>query len=219
MEAKIYNQEGQSEGTIDLPETIFNAPWNPDLVHQVTVGMAANARSGLAHTKNRGEVSGGGKKPWRQKGTGRARHGSSRSPIWRKGGVTHGPRNDRIYTQKINKKMKTKALWTILSAKLRDGEILFLKDLKLAASKTRAAQTIMKTLSGLPGFERLAYSAAGRRTIVALPARDEIIARSFRNLPTAIVAETRNLNPLELLRRKHLIIVDPAKSLPALSRK
>ena len=216
MEAKIYNQEGKMEGTIDLPKAVFNAPWNPDLVHQVTVGMAANARSGRAHTKNRGEVSGGGKKPWRQKGTGRARHGSTRSPLWRKGGVTHGPRNDRIYAQKINKKMKTKALRTILSAKLRDGEILFLKDLKLSAAKTRAAQTILKTLSGLSGFERLNY--AGRRTIVALPARDEAIARSFRNLPSAVVAETRNLNPLELLRRKHLIIVDPAKSLPMLSR-
>src|SRR3989344_9010450 len=216
MKTIVYNQDGKEAGTVILPKETFEIKMSPDLVYQVVTVQMANRRNNLAHTKGRSEVSGGGKKPWKQKGTGRGRHGSIRSPIWRKGGVTHGPRTERIYTQKINKKMKTKALWTILSAKFRDGEILFLKDLKLSAAKTRAAQTILKTLSGLSGFERLNY--ADRRTLVALPARDEMIARSFRNLPSAVVAETRNLNPLELLRRKHLIIVDPAKSLPMLSR-
>jgi len=211
MKVKVYNQEGKSEGTVDLPAAKFDLPWNANLVHQVVVGMEANARLGRAHTKNRGEVSGGGKKPWRQKGTGRARHGSTRSPIWRKGGVTHGPRVDKIYAQKINKKMKTKAFWTIFSAKLRDGEILFLKNLKLATPKTREAQIVLKTLSSLPGFEHLNFRT-GRRTILALPEKNETTMRGFRNLPATVVAETRNLNALELMRYKHLIVVDPAKS-------
>ena len=124
METKIYNQKGKEAGKITLPEEVFGLPWNADLVHQVVTSMLGNARTPVAHTKIRGEVRGGGKKPWKQKGTGRARHGSTRSPIWVGGGVTHGPRNDKIYARKINRKMKAKALYTILSKKAKDGEIL-----------------------------------------------------------------------------------------------
>ena len=95
MESKLYNQKAEEAGKIDLPESVFNLPWNSDLVHQVVVAMTANRRTPLAHTKTRGEVSGGGKKPWRQKGLGKARHGSIRSPIWVGGGVAHGPRKDK----------------------------------------------------------------------------------------------------------------------------
>lgn len=219
MEAKVYNQEGKPEGMIDFPETVFNLPWNADLVHQVVTGMQANERLGLAHTKDRGEVRGGGKKPWRQKGTGRARHGSIRSPLWRKGGVTHGPRNERIYEQKINKKMKQKALFTILSAKLRDGELLFLKDLKLTAPKTKEAQKVLNSLSQIEGFNRLTYPArgrgqrVGRRAIIAVPERDIALSRSFRNLGTVLVSETRNLNPLQLARYRYLVLVGFNKNL------
>src|SRR3989338_1505182 len=97
MESKLYNIKGEAIGTFDAPEKIFGLPWNADLVHQVVVSMQGNARAGVAHTKDRGEVRGGGKKPWQQKGTGRARHGSSRSPIWKSGGGTHGPRQDKNY--------------------------------------------------------------------------------------------------------------------------
>ena len=102
----VYNISGKEVSNVSLPEAIWGVPWNADLVHQVVIGMQANTRTGLANAKMRGEVSGGGKKPWRQKGTGRARHGSTRSPIWKGGGVSHGPRSDKNYDQKINKKTR-----------------------------------------------------------------------------------------------------------------
>ncbi len=206
MEVKVYNQEGKPEGTIDLSESVFNLPWNADLVHQVVTGMQANARLGRAQTKDRGEVRGGGRKPWRQKGTGRARHGSIRSPLWRGGGVTHGPRTERLYGQKINKKMKRQALDVVLSAKLRDGDILFLKNLKLSAPKTREAAAVLKNLG----------RGQGRRTIIAIPDKDDSVRRSFRNLPAVAVEEVRNLNPLGLLRYRYLVVVDPIRSLEVL---
>jgi large subunit ribosomal protein L4 len=112
-------------GKTKLPEGLFGLPWNADLVHQVVVSMQSSARRGTAHAKTRGEVSGTGKKPWQQKGTGRARHGSRRSPIWVGGGVAHGPRKDKNYDRKVNRKMKDKALLTILSSKYKNGEVLF----------------------------------------------------------------------------------------------
>ncbi len=106
MKADIYNQQNQKIGEADLLNKIFNIKWNPDLVHQVLTVQLANRRQVLAHTKGRGEVRGGGRKPWRQKGTGRARHGSIRSPIWKGGGITFGPTKERVFARKINKKMK-----------------------------------------------------------------------------------------------------------------
>src|SRR3990167_1261513 len=110
MESTLYNIQAKETGKIEIPESIFGVPWNADLVHQVVVSMQGNARPNVADTKGRGEVRGGGKKPWKQKGTGRARHGSSRSPIWKGGGVTHGPTNERNYDRKISKKMRNKEI-------------------------------------------------------------------------------------------------------------
>src|SRR5277367_3501327 len=113
METPIYNAQGKKAGSLKLPENIFAVKWNDALMHQVVTSMQSNARTPVAHVKDRGAVSGGGKKPWRQKGTGRARHGSIRSPIWKGGGVAHGPRNERDYSQKVNKKMKRAALFSV----------------------------------------------------------------------------------------------------------
>src|SRR6202161_3452071 len=127
MKTDIYNIEGKKAGSVELPESVFGVAWNDSLMHQVVTSMQDNARTNVAHTKNRGDVRGGGKKPWAQKGTGRARHGSIRSPIWCGGGVTHGPRNEKDFSRAIPKKMRAKALYIALSRKLRDGQIIFIE--------------------------------------------------------------------------------------------
>src|SRR3990167_2180328 len=136
MELPIFSMEGKKVGTIALPEAIFGVQWRSDLVHQVTTAMQANARQKRANTKDRSEVSGGGKKPWKQKGTGQARHSSTRSPIWRHGGITFGPRSTRDYSEKINKKMRIGALLSVLSRKAKEGEIILVDKLSFAAPKT-----------------------------------------------------------------------------------
>ena len=123
MKADVYNLKNEVVGTMELPAEVFGTKWNATLVQQVLEAQLANARQPWAHVKDRSEVRGGGKKPWRQKGTGRARHGSTRSPIWVGGGKAHGPRNDKDYSQKVNKKMKRVALFSVLSKKAKDGEV------------------------------------------------------------------------------------------------
>lgn len=147
LEANVFDMEGKGAGKITLPESIFGLSWNADLVHQVVTSMMTDAREPIAHAKMRGEVAGTGKKPWQQKGTGRARHGSRRSPIWVGGGTTHGPRNDKNYARNINKKMKTKALYTLLSKKLRDGEVVFMKSLDLAEPKANNARSVLSRVA------------------------------------------------------------------------
>lgn len=208
----IYNQKAEAVGKFALPESIFALPWNPDLVHQVIVSMQANKRVLVAHTKGRGEVAGGGRKPWRQKGTGRARHGSIRSPIWRGGGITHGPTKEKIYSKKINKKMGKKAFYTALSQKLRDKEILFLDKIILTQPKTKEANIIIKNLSGIKNFEKLS-SKKKNRAILALPKKDADIERGFRNIPGLHVTRFSNLNALVLANYKYLIITEPKKAL------
>ena len=129
MKVKVYNQNKDEVGEIQLPKEIFEIEINSDLIHQVVLAQEGNRRQGTAQAKMRGEVRGGGKKPWRQKGTGRARHGSTRSPLWRGGGVTFGPRADKNYKKKISKKMGRKALFMVLSAKAKDNLILVLDNL------------------------------------------------------------------------------------------
>jgi len=205
MDSSLYNQTGKKVGTVALPEALFSEPWNADLVHQVARAMQANARTPVAHAKDRGEVSGGGKKPWRQKGTGRARHGSIRSPIWVGGGVAHGPTKERSYAQKINKKMRVKALAAVLSQKLRDGEIIFLDSLALSEAKTKRAAEVLETLSSVKEFG----VALKQKTIVVLPEMSEETVRSFRNLPSLSIVLAKDLNPLILLNHRAVIFVNP----------
>ena len=156
MKSKIYNQEGKETSTVTLPESIFNVPWNNDLVHQVVISMQANKRLPIAHSKDRSEVKGGGRKPWRQKGTGQARHGSIRSPIWRGGGVTFGPRKEKDYRKRINKKMKARALFIALSKKLKDKEIIFVDTFTFSEPKSAHAKKVLNSLSNISGFKNLA---------------------------------------------------------------
>jgi large subunit ribosomal protein L4 len=225
METQIYNQKGRAVGKFSLPESIFGVPWKGDVVHQVVIAMQANARTPIANARTRGEVSGGGKKPWRQKGTGRARHGSSRSPIWKGGGVTHGPNNEKDYSQKINKKMKVKALFMVLSEKYRKGQILFVEDLSLKNIKTKDAVAILKDLSKVEGFEKMNFglsryrSGSKSRTLLSLPSKGDVLKKSFANIPTVEVDEIRNLNPVDLLSHKYVIISQPTESVAFLGGK
>ena len=125
------------------------------LIHKDILRHHISTKQGTSSTKTRSEVRGGGRKPWKQKGTGRARHGSTRSPIWVGGGVAHGPRNDKNYDRKVNKKMKVKAIYTILSQKLRDGEVLFLNSLALSTPKTKDARVALSKLGTIEGFEKI----------------------------------------------------------------
>jgi len=212
MKADIYNQKGEKAGIVELSKAIFDLPWNEDLVHQVIVSMQANKRTPVAHAKGRGDVRGGGKKPWRQKGTGRARHGSIRSPIWRGGGVTHGPTNEKDYSKKINDKMKKKAFFTVLSQKFRDNEILFLDKIILTRPKTKEAMDIIKSISKIKGFDKL-FTKRKNRAAIALPAKDKEVEQSFSNIVGTQIFELRNLNPLDLATYKYLVIVSPENNL------
>jgi len=212
MEVKIYNQKGISTGTIKLPPKVFAVKWRADLVHQVVEGMRSNKRAGTADTKDRGEVRGGGKKPWKQKGTGRARHGSSRSPIWVGGGVTHGPLSVKNYKRKISKKMRAEALFSVLSKKIKDNEILFIDSLNLSEIKTKNALEIMKNLSKISGFRPLANSKKPR-ALTALYERNQKTEKSFRNLPQLKIAFLKNLNPVDVLNHQYLLIENPKESI------
>ena len=218
MEAKIYNQKGVEAGKIELPAKVFAAKWRADLVHQVVEGMRSNKRAGTADTKDRGEVRGGGKKPWKQKGTGRARHGSSRSPIWVGGGVTHGPLAEKNYKRKISKSMRAQALFSVLSKKWKDGEILFVDSLAMSAIKTKDAVKVMQSLSKTTGWKPLANSKKPR-VLTALFTRSEKSEKSFRNLPQLEIVFLKNLNPLDVLNYQYLLIENPEESIKFLEKR
>lgn len=212
---KVYTQEGKESGKITLPEAIFGVKWNPDLVHEVVVAMKGNARGGNAHTKDRSEVSGGGKKPWRQKGTGRARHGSRRSPIWTGGGVTFGPRNEKDYSRKINKKVKAKALASTLAKKQLDDEVIFVEALNFAEPKTAEAKAVVKALAAGTKHTDLATKRKNAALIV-LAERNEAIEKSFRNFGNLLVSQAKDINPVDLLTYKYVVVANPAKALETL---
>ncbi|OHB09688.1 MAG: 50S ribosomal protein L4 [Candidatus Zambryskibacteria bacterium RIFCSPLOWO2_12_FULL_45_14] len=208
MESVVYNIEGKKAGTITLPDSIFGVRWNADLVKQVADSLMSTKRKPVAHTKNRGEVRGGGKKPWQQKGTGRARHGSTRSPIWIGGGVSGGPRKEKNFERKVSKKMRIKALYTIMSQKLRDGEVLFVDSIKLSEPKTKKAVEALHSLSTVKSFEGL-FSKKNNAAVIALSGKSKETERAFDNLGNIEVIEARNLNPLLLLQYKYLVIENP----------
>ena len=211
MKADIYNAQGKKHGSVELPENVFGVAWNDALMHQVVTGMQGNAGPPVAHVKPRGEVRGGGKKPWAQKGTGRARHGSTRSPIWKGGGVTHGPRTDKDYSRVIPKKMRAKALFMALSRKLKDGEIMFVESFGFTEPKTALAKKTLTMLSKVSGFEKL---AAKKKNVALVALADPTVAsqKSFRNIGNVSAVAVRNLNPVSVLGNSYLIFENPEAS-------
>ncbi len=196
MLVDIYNQEGEKKKKkTRLPKDIFGVDLNSDLVYQVVVSQRANRRRNIAHSKDRSEKRGGGRKPWRQKGTGRARHGSIRSPIWKGGGVTFGPRKERVFKEKIPKKMKRKALFIVLSAKAKDKLLIILDKLEADKIKTKRIAEILEKLP-----------LDKENCLIALPEHNKNIVLSSRNLPGVEVIEARNLNALDLLSFKYLVL-------------
>jgi len=194
MLVKTYDTNGKEVGQTRLPSEIFDVKVNSDLIHQVVTSQMANKRTVIAHTKDRAQVRGGGKKPWRQKGTGRARHGSRRSPLWKGGGVTFGPTKVRNFEKKINKKMKRKAILMVLSAKVKNDLLLILEKLSLEKPKT-------KLMAGVLG--KLPFKGSA---LIVLPQLEKDIVRAARNIPDAATIEARNLNALDLLSFKYLIM-------------
>lgn len=216
--ATVYNLDGKEKGKIDLPKEIFDVGWNPDLIHQVTVSMQANARRNIAHTKDRSEVRGGGKKPWRQKGTGRARHGSRRSPIWIGGGITFGPRKERKFDKKINRKMKTKALFSALSKKFGEGEVIFVDALSITEPKAKEAKMIISNLSGIKGFEDMSKKR-NNAAFISISEKNENVKKSFSNFGNVEVDEVKNINVLDVMSYKYLVITNPKQSFEILLSK
>ena len=208
MKVKVYTQLGKESKTVDLPDQVFAYDWNADLVHQVLLSQAANQRAGTASTKDRSQVSGGGKKPWQQKGTGRARHGSSRSPIWRHGGVTHGPNSEKNYKQVIPRAMKNRALFALLSQKLRDGKILFVENLEVGSGKTKDADALVKNLTNIEGFSTLNWKKHNNM-FVATDKNVKNTTLAFRNLAYANIANMDQLNPMTVANTRYLIINNP----------
>ncbi|MFH1460969.1 MAG: 50S ribosomal protein L4 [Patescibacteria group bacterium] len=202
MKEIIYNQKGEEIERVDLPAEIFEVELNPNLVHQAVVSQMANSRQILAHTKDRSERRGGGRKPWQQKGTGRARHGSIRSPIWRKGGVTFGPTKERNFSRQINKKMKRRALLMVLSSKLKDRELVLLDKIIISESKTKLMLEVFNNLGNK------IKSDLKKSALIVLPATDLTISRAINNLPKIKTILADSLNVLDILNYKYLIMLN-----------
>jgi len=194
MTAELYDNSAKVTGKVDLPDRIFSAPWRPDVVHQALVAQQNNARKPLAHAKGRSEVSGGGKKPWRQKGTGRARHGSIRSPIWKGGGVTHGPNKEKVFAVKINKKMKQAAIFSILSKKIAEGELKIVESLAISEPKTKLVA------------EMVAPFSKKTNALIIPSDNNKNVFRASANIPKVKSLDAKSLNVYDLLCYKNILL-------------
>lgn len=194
----VYNTDGKEAGEMELSDTVFGVAPKKSVIHQVYVALQANAREPWADTKNKGEVRGGGKKPWKQKGTGRARHGSIRSPIWRGGGVTFGPLSTRNYKQKINKKMNQTAMRMSLSGKVKEGRFIILDSIT-SDGKTKGMAVLRKNMPGI-----------GKTTLFVLPVSNEIVQRAARNIPRLDITQAANMNIVDVLHHQYILTTKEA---------
>lgn len=193
----VYDTEGNKVDDLNLSDEVFGVDPNKSLLHKAVIAYQANQRAGTASTKTRGEVRGGGRKPWRQKGTGRARHGSRRSPIWRKGGIVFGPR-PRDYRVFLPKNVRRKALVSALSAKVMADEMRVVEELELAEGKTREMAAILNRLGVEP------------RVLIVTEDGDERVLRSVRNLEGVSVMRADSLNAYEVLKARYMVMTKAA---------
>ena len=204
MEAPVYSLKNEEVGKIEVPEEIAGAKWRPLLVRQVLLAQMANARHPWAHAKDRSEVRGGGRKPWRQKGTGRARHGSIRSPIWRGGGKAHGPTKERDYSQKVNKKMNKAAILSILGKKMKESGVKFFDTFALKGHKTkelaRDLRPILDLKKNSKKFDILFVPEQGQRNIYL----------AARNLEKVKISSPNSLNVYDLMNYRHVFVAKDA---------
>lgn len=207
MKLPLYNQQGEKVGDVVLPKDIFGVEVNIDLMYQAVISQMANGRSNLAHTKQRGEVRGGGKKPWKQKGTGRARHGSIRSPIWIGGGITFGPRNTQNFSKKINKKMKKIALYMSLSSKVNDKQIIMLDNLEIKDGKTKVLVDVMNKINQVIETDKSKAPKKGvYNSLIVLPKKHDLSTRACGNIKKVKTILADSLNIVDILSYKNLIL-------------
>jgi len=195
----LYKIDGSQQGTLELPSALFEVKVEPALVHEAVVAQNANARASIAHTKTRGEVRGGGRKPWKQKGTGRARHGSRRSPIWSGGGITFGPRSIRNFSLKMNRKARRKALAMVLTDKLASERFVAVETLSLEDSKTK---TLAGILAKLP--------VQSKKTLIVTMPENKSVFLAAKNIPTVETIPANALNVVDLLRYEYLLVTKDA---------
>jgi large subunit ribosomal protein L4 len=193
MQISVRNMAGETVGEIELRDDIFGVPVNVPVMHQAFVRQQANARLGTHKTKTRGEVRGGGRKPWRQKGTGRARHGSIREPQWRGGGIVFGPR-PRSYRKKMPRKMRRLAYKSALSVKAGEGQIIILDDLQMPVPKTREMVSVLEALVG------------DSSALILLPGENVNVEKSANNLPNVKTLRANYLNIRDLLSYDYLLV-------------
>lgn len=195
LKTPLYTAKGEKKGDIELPESVFGVPSNDTLLHQIYVAVSANLRSPIAHTKDRGERAGSGKKPWKQKGTGRARAGAVRSPLWRKGGVTFGPTKDRNFSKDTNRKMRQKALCVALSEKLRAEKLRVVDCFAFETKKTKEFAALLEKLGARPGKALLGFSGTDRDT-----------ERMSRNIDKTTNILSANMSAYDLLNHEYLVV-------------
>ena len=193
----VYNMDGVKTGSMEVSDSIFAAEVNKSVLHTVVTNYLANQRQGTQSTKTRTEVRGGGIKPWRQKGTGRARQGSIRSPQWRHGGVVFAPK-PRDFSKKINKAMKAAAMVSVLSQKVRQDEIVVLDKIELAEAKTKEMAKICEALN------------AGKKALFVLGSENEKVVRATNNLPEATVCDATLINVYDLVRAGKVFVTEEA---------
>lgn len=199
LKTKVYNLEGKESGEVKLDPKVFDIEINPVVVQQVVEAYVSNKRQVLAHTKVMSDVRGGGKKPWRQKGTGRARHGSSRSPIWKGGGVTFGPRNNRNFVKKVNKKMKVKALFMVLTDKFKNDKLTVVDEIKLENRKTKDLLKIVKNIK-----------LDNQKVVIGLDQKDVNIQDSAKNIENIKTMPADSFNVYTLLKYENLVLTKTA---------